>query len=111
MQEFREIICDTYPKLKDCGGFEMLRCLSNSRELQIITGKLAQSPKVLKTVIGTGRLYLRPIQKDLDISAVEDQEWESNEVISPTAFSIDKGSRVWGHGSYYIDINIFWDSK
>lgn len=75
MKEFREIILGTYPKLKDGGGFDMLRCLPNSRDLAIVTGKVTQSPKILKTVLGSGRLYLRPIQTNLDISTAEDQEW------------------------------------
>ena len=80
MEDLREIIVKTYPKLRDCGGFEMLRCANNSKDLIVLEGKLTQSVKILKTVIGAGRLYLRPIQKNLDMTTVEDLEWESDEV-------------------------------
>ncbi len=32
-EEFKAIIFDKYPKLKDCGGFELLRCIPNSKDL------------------------------------------------------------------------------
>ena len=80
MEEFRSIIVRTFPKLSDCGGFEMLRCLPNSKDLALVEGKLTQSVKTLKTVIGSGRLYLRPIQKNLDLTTVKDLQWEADEV-------------------------------
>ncbi len=80
MEEFRSIIVRTFPKLNHCGGFEMLRCLSNSKDLVLVEGKLTQSVKMLKTVIGSGRLYVRPIQKNLDLTTVEDLQWEADEV-------------------------------
>ena len=58
----------------------MLRCLPNSKDLALVEGKLTQSVKTLKTVIGSGRLYLRPIQKNLDVTTVEDLQWEADEV-------------------------------
>ena len=57
----------------------MLRCLPNSKDLALVEGKLTQSVKTLKTVIGGGRLYLRPIQKNLDLTT-EDLQWEADEV-------------------------------
>ncbi len=80
MEEFRSIIVRTFPKLNHCGGFEMLRCATNSKDLVVVEGKITQSVKMLKSVIGNGRLYLRPIQRNLDLTTVEDLQWEADEV-------------------------------
>lgn len=66
-EEFNDAIISTYPKLKSCGGFELLRCVPNSKQLEEISESVAQSPKLLKAVIANGRVYIRPVQKDLDL--------------------------------------------
>ena len=74
-EELKEIITDSFPKLKNCGGFEFLRCLPNSRELQVIPANISQCPQVLQTRVGSGKIYIRPIQKDLDLtSTIEETE-------------------------------------
>ncbi len=57
----------------------MLRCATNSKDLVVVEGKVTQSVKMLKSVIGNGRLYLRPIQRNLDLTTVEDLQWEADE--------------------------------
>ena len=53
-----------FPKLKDCGGFKLLQCTANCRDLEVL--KCAMSVKVLKNHIGgQGKIYLRPIQRRL----------------------------------------------
>ena len=53
-----------FPKLKECGGFELMNCIANCRNLSTLD--CAWSVKSLKTNIGgQSRIYLRPIQKDL----------------------------------------------
>jgi len=46
--EFREIILTAFPSLNGCGGFEFLRCVSNTKDLEVIRLSVAQSPKLLK---------------------------------------------------------------
>ena len=65
--EFKGAIIDAFPKLEDCGGFELLRCLPNSKQLELISTSVAQSPKLLKSVVANGRVFIRPIQKDLSL--------------------------------------------
>ena len=66
-EEFWAIISSTYPKLSNCGGFELLRCMSNSKELEPISISIAKSPKLLKAVIANSKVYIRPLQNDLDL--------------------------------------------
>jgi hypothetical protein len=68
-EDFMQIITSTFPKLKECGGFEFLRCVANSKKLEVITPKLAHSPKLLRTIVGNGRVFIRPIQNDLSMEA------------------------------------------
>lgn len=65
--DFKELVIHTFPKLRDAGGFELLRCLSNSRSLEVISGTVSRLPRLLKAVIGSGRVYIRPIQRDLNL--------------------------------------------
>lgn len=54
-----------FPQLKDCGGFELLTCLANSRDLNELPCSL--SAKDLKACLGGGqsKVYIRPIHKNL----------------------------------------------
>ena len=67
-QGFKAAIIATFPKLEDCGGFELLRCQPHGlKTLEPISAAIVQSPKLLKSVIGNGRVFIRPIQKDLSL--------------------------------------------
>lgn len=70
--EFREEIVANFPILKGCGGFELLRCISNSKELEVIKASVTQSPHLLKQMIGNARVFIRPIQKDLELDDNEE---------------------------------------
>lgn len=60
------ISTDGFPQLKDVGGFELLHCQSNCRELQVIS--CPWSVEFLKKVIGTqAKICIRPIQKNLKV--------------------------------------------
>ena len=53
-----------FPKLRDCGGFELIRCVANCRELVLIEG--SWGVRELKANVGAqAKIYLRPIQKNL----------------------------------------------
>ena len=49
-----------------------MRCIPNTRHLVPISS--TQQPKLLKSVMANGRIYIRPIQKDLDLSPVGDMD-------------------------------------
>ena len=66
-KDFFRVIVEHFPKLDGCGGFELLKCISNSRNLEVISPKIASSPKLLKAIVGTSKIYIRPIQKNLDL--------------------------------------------
>ena len=69
-EEFKEIYSE-YPKLRDGGGFELCRCLPNSRNLEaLLTSVALSSPAMLKERVGNARTYIRPLQCDLDMDAV-----------------------------------------
>ena len=68
--EFWDCIISAYPKLAGCGGFELLRCMANSRDLEVLSQNISQSAKLLKTVVGNGRVFIRTLQKDLDLKPV-----------------------------------------
>ena len=54
-----------YPQLKDCGGFELMQCLSNSRDLSVLCCSLAAKDIKAKVGGGQGKIFIRPIQKNL----------------------------------------------
>jgi hypothetical protein len=72
-EEFWKVITSAYPKLLGCGGFEFLRCVPNSRELDMVSQNASQSPKLLKAIVGNGRVFIRPLQKDLSLDRVPSQ--------------------------------------
>ena len=72
--EFRQALIAEFPKLESAGGFELMRCIPNTRQLEPISSNVSQQPKLLKSVVANGRIYIRPIQKDLDLSPVGDMD-------------------------------------
>lgn len=71
--QFREIILNAYPQLQDCGGFEFLRCPANTKSLEMIPTS-CYLPKHLKAFIGNGKVFIRPLQKSIDIGVKNDDE-------------------------------------
>ena len=72
--EFRQTLIDELPKLESAGGFELMRCIPNTHQLEPISSTVSHQPKLLKSVVANGRIYIRPIQKDLDLSPVGDMD-------------------------------------
>ena len=79
-KEFNEIIIKSFPRLENAGGFEFLKCTPSTRKLEVIPFSVSSSPRRLKAWIGTAKLYLRPIQVDLDLEPT-DEFISSDEVI------------------------------
>ena len=84
---FKEVLVGAFPKLEGCGGFELLRCIPNSKELEPFSIAVSQSPKMLKSVLGAGRVYIRPIQKSLQLEEDENEIY-SEEVGNPENYSV-----------------------
>lgn len=77
--DFHSLLLESFPKLKDGGGFEFLRCTPNTRDLELIPPHISRVPRLLKQRVGNGRVYIRPIQRDLCLEAEEvspQQEYE-----------------------------------
>ena len=68
-QQFHDQLIVVFPKLASCGGFELLRCVANSKALEPIAPSVTTSPVLLKRVVGKSRVYIRPIQRDLGLEA------------------------------------------
>ena len=59
-----------FPKLRQCGGFELLRCLPNCRELRVI--ECPWTVGNLKATVGSQcKIYVRPIQRNLSTTSIQ----------------------------------------
>ena len=67
-EEFKDVIFDTFPKLVNGGGYMFVKCVANSRVLELLSESVLSS---LKERVGTTkRTYIKPLQRDLDLSEV-----------------------------------------
>ena len=62
---FRKIIVENFPPLANAGGFEFLRCIPNTKQLEPYSELAQSNPKVLQERSQKGKLYIRPVQHDL----------------------------------------------
>ena len=46
-EEFNKVIQSAFPKMHGCGGFDLLRCIQNTKDLDVISAENSQSPKLL----------------------------------------------------------------
>ena len=67
--EFQQQLMNVFPKLKHAGGFELLRCISNSKMLELLSPSISTSPRLLRSVVGKSHIFIRPIQRDIDLDA------------------------------------------
>ena len=70
-EEYRDHLLETFPKLKDAGGFELMRCIPNSNQLECLPPLALHSPRNTQECVGKSKVYIRPIQKDLSLSPLE----------------------------------------
>ena len=68
--EFREIIYKHYPNLIEGGGFQFFKCVHNTRSLEQLSDVTLSSPAMLKNRVGNARTYIRPLQRDLDLTPI-----------------------------------------
>ncbi len=69
--QFHEVLMDSFTKLRSAGGFELLRCIPNTRDLEGIPSPVCHSPRLLRSQMGAARIYVRPIQVDLDMNSLD----------------------------------------
>lgn len=67
---FNEVLLEEYPKLSEGGGFELCKCLPNSRKLERLSDTVQFSPGMIKERVGNARTYIRPLQRDLCLDEV-----------------------------------------
>lgn len=59
---------EAFPKPEDAGGHCMMRTGQGARTLMVISGP--KSTETLKDFMGQGKVFIRPLQKDLSMDAV-----------------------------------------
>ena len=69
--EFRDILLKQFPKLEDGGGYQLCRCLPNTRTLEPLSKLAHSSVDMLKQQVGNARTYIVPLQRDLDLTPTE----------------------------------------
>lgn len=69
-QIFHDEILKSYPKLQDCGGYELLRGSdTNNKELTVIAPPVGgYTALFLKSVVSHAKVYIRPLQADLSLN-------------------------------------------
>ena len=71
-EEFKAVIFASFPRLGKGGWFQLLKCLPNSRTLEVLSMAVHSSPRLLKDRVGKCRTYIRPIQQDLDLTPLDE---------------------------------------
>ena len=75
--DFDNKLKDAFPKLETAGGYTLL-CGSYTRQLEVINPPY-NILRLKEHFVGQGKLFIRPLQKDLDISPTG-TSWEDEEV-------------------------------
>ena len=76
LDEFQDIIKFNYPKLEESGGFDLLKCRANSRELEEFSYMVTYPLPRIQHNAPNGRIYIRPLQKDLKLGDDDDEvDW------------------------------------
>ena len=70
VEEFRDVLFQEFPKLKDGGGFIFAKCQSNSRSLDLLSPLCVTSPRILRDRVGNSRTYILPMQRNLSLLPV-----------------------------------------
>ena len=61
-------ILQQFPKLSNCGGYELLRTVDNTKRLSVITPPAdGYTGQFLKKVLGQANCYIRPLQHDIEL--------------------------------------------
>ena len=68
-ERFRDILYQNFPPLRQAGVF---KCANISPTREVLSKFAHSSPESLKHRVGNARTYIRPLQKDLDLSVIFD---------------------------------------
>ena len=72
--DFEKALEEAFPKLKDCGAYELLRTPPGSRtaleSIRMPTGGFTSAYLADESNLGQAVCYVRPIQKDLDMGVL-----------------------------------------
>ena len=69
--QLHNMVVQTFPKLIEAGGYEFMHAEPSSRQLKAITpGPDGYTMDYLKQFVGQGRIYIRPIQSNLNVDDV-----------------------------------------
>ena len=71
-KEFYEDLFSEFPKLRQGGGVEFLKCTQSTRKLETIPFEISSSPRLLRSYIGAARVYVRLIQASLDLTPAKE---------------------------------------
>ena len=71
---YKEILLNSFPKLRDAGGYQLCKCKPNSRELEPLSAIVLSLPRALQGCGGNSRTYIRPLQSDLDLTRLDEYE-------------------------------------
>ncbi len=74
--EFHDEITSAFPKLRNAGGYELLRTQQhNNRELFVISPPSGgYTAEYLRRIVGQAKVFVRPIQKDLSLDPLVDKD-------------------------------------
>ena len=92
--EFVEVVQNVFPKLIAGGGFQFCKCLPNSRVLEPLSKLAHSSPEMLRQRVGNARTYIRPLQRDLDLSEVVEVADEVKIITSTLSPCVSGGYHV-----------------
>jgi len=82
---FHEKLLESYPKLKEAGGYELMHTKFRSTsklEILLPKGNAGHNVLDLKEIVASVRIYLRPLQKDLSLEQTEEASLVSSLVIT-----------------------------
>ena len=74
-QIFHEELMKFFPKLKECGGYELLRGSdTNNRDLIVIAPPIGgYTASFLKSIVSHAKIYIRPLQANLSLDVDIDE--------------------------------------
>lgn len=79
-EQVKEVLYKAFRPLQSCGGFEMLLCADNSRtRLQVVKHGSCNTDEL--RCLGMGRVYIRPIQVDITLGDIEDDDEHAEECL------------------------------
>ena len=82
--EFHEELCTSFPQLRNADGFQLLRCLPSTRDLEVIPPPILLSPRLLTIRISTSKVFIQPIKRNLEVEVDLSEEIRNVYIIQYT---------------------------